>query len=295
VRRLAAIAAGVLLSLATVAAQTLSLRDFTARTAAAITAKDAGAQVVQVEDGALRVESREWSGTLFLTKSYDEYRAHPAEAATVIDAFVRLHLDTVASATGATPETRAGWPDVSHWLPALRTRAWLTASEARLSAAGVPRDTSLGLVVPLNDALVSVLVEDRPDSTRVLGPADVARAGLSVDAARRTALDNLRTLRPRMPLEGRNGRFRVAGTRGFEASLALDEAYLRGQALGLHGDPVVAMPSADLIFITDTSSPDALLGLRAVVARLFAEAGASGLSAELFVWRRGQLEILPVP
>ena len=98
-----------------------------------------------------------------------------------------------------------------------------------------------------------------------------------------------------MALEGKNGRFRVAGDRRFEASLALDEAWLRGTPLGLQGDPVVAMPSISTIFITDTSNPTALLSLRGVVSRLFAEAGASALSSELFVWRHGQLEILPVP
>jgi hypothetical protein len=55
------------------------------------------------------------------------------------------------------------------------------------------------------------------------------------------------------------------------------------------------MTSTTMIFITDASNAAALMILRAVVSRLHGEAGAAALSAELFVWRHGQLEILPAP
>ena len=185
--------------------------------------------------------------------------------------------------------------DPATWLPAVRTRAWLATSEDRLKQAGVPRDKGLGVVTPLNDALVWLVAEDRPDDTRFITVDEITAAGLSPDQAKQKALENLHRVRPRMALEGRNGRFRVIGDRTFEASLALDEAWLRDKTLGLQGDPVVAMPSTTMLFITDASNPAALMSLRGVVSRLYAEAGGSALSAELFVWRHGQLEILPVP
>jgi hypothetical protein len=195
-----------------------------------------------------------------------------------------------------TPEPPAASAiDPAKWLPAVRTRAWLATSEARLRAAGVPGDKGLGVVTPLNDALIWLIAEDRRDDTRFVTADEIRAAGLSPDQAKQKALENLRRIRPQMALEGKNGRFRVVGDRTFEASLALDEAWLRDATLGLQGDPVVAMPSTTMIFITDASNAAALMSLRAVVSRLHGEAGAAALSAELFVWRHGQLEILPAP
>jgi hypothetical protein len=217
-----------------------------------------------------------------------------ASALVAVGLAAAAHAQTPASSK--TPaKTAVSSIDPGKWLPAVRTRAWLTTSEERLKQAGVPRDKGLGVVTPLNDALVWLVAEDRPDDTRFVTVDEIEAAGLTPDQAKQKALENLRRVRPQMAVEGKNGRFRVVGERTFEASLALDEAWLRDKALDLHGDPVVAMPSTTMIFITDATNAAALMSLRSVVSRLYAEAGSSALSTELFVWRHGQLEILPVP
>jgi uncharacterized protein YtpQ (UPF0354 family) len=150
----------------------------------------------------------------------------------------------------------------------------------------------MGLAVPLNSLLVLLLLEDRGSSVRYLAESDLRALGLSPEAARGVALENLRLLRDSMLVESRDGRYRVPGRQEYESSLALDEAWLKGPRFGLRGDPVVGIPSRGAIFITDRRSTESLGTLRGIVAQMHAEAGGSALSPALFVWHQGALQPL---
>ena len=268
----------------------MTLHEFSVKVAEAIRLRDPNSKVELADDGVLRVETTGWTGTLFLTKHYAAYRRDPAALAEVLDGIVRSHLETIKS-SGAVGSAGVA----ARMLPVLRSREWYETSQERLRRTGVDPDKALGSAVALNSALVLLIVEDRSETVRYLSAADVKSVGLSIEEARRRALENLRRLRPKIKIEGRDGRYRVVGDLQYESSLALDEAFLRGDELRLDGDPVIAVPSPGALFVTGARNRAGVESLRAVVQKLYTEAGPVGISPALFVWRQGQLHVLAAP
>ena len=92
-------------------------------------------------------------------------------------------------------------------------------------------------------------------------PGDVAGLAPDADALMKLASENLVRSLPRIHIRGEDDRFMIIAGGDYECSLALVPGLWDAIAPLLEGEPVVAMPSRDLCFIT-VDDPEAIAGLR---------------------------------
>ncbi|MEW2358719.1 DUF1444 family protein [Spirillospora sp. NPDC029432] len=143
--------------------------------------------------------------------------------------------------------------------------------------------------------------------------------GIAPEELRRTAVINLRNLRPDLRMswypDARAVTVSLGGAEpsrggGLEAGLLLDEGFLEKVAQDVEGDLVVAAPARDVFVASGTGHPDGIGKLRWAVERVWSEerpedeAGGDGepawdvpagqlLTRDLLVWREGQWSVLP--
>lgn len=176
------------------------------------------------------------------------------------------------------------------FLPVLKSAAWLRTAQAQLDQVDAPQEQR-SLAVAFGAHLVLTYVEDLPDSMSFVAPARLQREGLSLEALHAAALDNLAAKLPDLRVQGGNGRYGIRLDGCYDASMILLFDAWRGR-LELRGEPVFAIAARDDLLVCGSEDAEAIASLRDMAAQI-AETAPYGLSAELFVWRDGQLEVLP--
>ena len=121
----------------------------------------------------------------------------------------------------------------------------------------VPRDGLLLdtlLTRPLGDWLHVLLVEDLPDRTRFVQPADLQRAGLTLEQAWSTAHDNL-GVSAHEDVQPIDGGVRVRGHGGYASSLYLLEPWRHAIADRVHGELLAFAPDVDELVVVGSEHP----------------------------------------
>ena len=219
---------------------------------------------------------------------------HPAgeadEAAVLIQGFV----DQVGSAAASMMAAELGGAerDADRLLPTLRP-----AEYAATIAAGADPDTPAGklpFALPFGRTGLSLMIyEDLPASIRMCCGEDLAELELDADAAVARALANFRRDHSELRVEGGDDLFLLTAGPGLQPALLLvDPIWEQIAAQGLvTGDPVVALPTRELLLLTGTGHPDQVSRLREI-AYAEASTGSHAITADLLTRRDGQWSIL---
>ena len=139
-----------------------------------------------------------------------------------------------------------------------------------------------------NGLLVAYLV-DQGTIFDYLQNRDLIAAGLDEEKLHKTAIDNLYSLAERhMRVESCGPAFTLFMEGNFEASvLLLDRVWDISLASYVKGGFVAAVPTRDVLAFADSSSPDAVAELRAIICRVHSGGADHPLANSLYRRRNG--------
>jgi uncharacterized protein YtpQ (UPF0354 family) len=175
--------------------------------------------------------------------------------------------------------------DRSRIVPVVKPAAWL---EAATRETGGPGSGRMPVVEPLGPELCVTYAEDRPSSVRILDETQVKALGLDRGALRTLAAANLATVVPRFEVRGGDGVYLVEADGVYASSLVFWQGLWNGR-LAVKGDPVVSIPSREVLLVTGSDDPAGLARVREAAARLRAQSSFP-LARGLLVRRAGGLE-----
>ncbi len=205
------------------------------------------------------------SKTIYLQSIFGRCRDMPPSAQ------VRLVQRFVRGALVAPREINGVQDLADDVVPLIRSRAEVALHRLVAEAAGAERPQEMDLAsTPFVGNLVVTLGINRADTIQRLSLADLERAGMTVDSLLPRARANLRRLYPACgfaPFSASGsapGLFYATEAETYQASMLL---YPRGQVLQMpqvDGQPVLMVPTRDMMFLTgsdNTRGLDALLDL----------------------------------
>lgn len=233
----------------------------------------------------LSVERGDDSFTLFLDNAYTSYRTDPGRLQAVIDDYVAGILE--ADRGGTT------FIDVSRIVPVIKGPAFLDAFAQSAEHGG--GTAQLPAFDRYNDDLIILYAEDAPRSLRFLFEEHLAEAGVSREARLGLAIENLHALLPDLETF-ENQRIHGLVVDGiYESSLLLfdelwgDAGWTR-RTLGLSGEPIVAVPTRNLLLVVDSDDPASVALLREIAVSMFVQEPYP-VAGRLFVYRNGRFEV----
>lgn len=232
----------------------------------------------------LSVERDGESVTVFLDNAYTSYRADPGQLQAIIDDYVSGLLDT--------DRGEAGFVDASRIVPVIKGPAFL---DGLVQSQGGDRTTvELPVFERYNDDLIILYAEDAPRSLRYLYEEHLVQAEVSRDVRLELAVDNLRALLPDLGTYENQRIHGIVADGIYESSLLLfdelwgDTGWTR-RALGLTGEPVVAVPTRNLLLVVDSDDPASVALLREIAVSMFVQEPYP-VAGRLFVYRNGRFE-----
>ena len=156
-------------------------------------------------------------------------------------------------------------------LPVVRDRRYLDMAilMAKVSATKAKVEVPVFPFRALAGELVVTLGLDTPTATSVVAATELESWDVSFDAAYEIALENLRARTHGSMEEARPGLYVSRWDDGYDASrLLLPELF---GSLKLRGDPVVSVPSRNLLVVAGSEDPEALAALADVTAKVLGE------------------------
>jgi uncharacterized protein YtpQ (UPF0354 family) len=256
----------------------LSPEAFTKEYVSLLRAALPGHQIEIIKPLEVRVRDAEGgTSSAFLDNAYNQYNADPDARQEILERHAASIAETLRNSAPLAPE---------NIVPIIKDRAWLNetraAAQQAAGAAPVPRQ----VVEDINDELVIVYAEDTPLNIRYFDLDALAKAGVDRQKLRAQAVANLRRVLP--TIEYHRGELFTMLTAGgnYEASLLLMDDIWTGDQLKVDGEPVIAVPSRDVLLVTGTRNAAGIAKLREI-AREVASEGTYTLTRELFVYRKG--------
>lgn len=214
--------------------------------------------------------------TLFLDNAYKEYLQSPESLQEVVTRYVASLLE--ASELGAV--------DRAQIVPVIKDTAWIAESIAAVKERG--GEGPAGYVSePYNAQLTILYAEDRPKQIRYLSPANLQELGLTAAELRPLAVENLRRLLPEIELHRSPTVTMITAGGSYEASLLLLDEVWSDEIVPVQGEPVIAIPTRDLLLLTGTQTPGGLARLREIASKSVANSSYR-LTDALFVRRDGR-------
>ncbi len=193
--------------------------------------------------------------TLFLDNAYKEYFQSPERFQEVVTRYV-----------ASLPEaSELAAVDRAQIVPVIKDNAWITESIAAVKERG--GEGPAGYVTePYNAQLTILYAEDRPKQIRYLTPANLQELGLTAAELRPLAVENLRRLLPEIELHRSPTVTMITAGGSYEASLLLLDEVWSGKIVPVEGEPVVAIPTRDLLLLTGTKTPGGVARLREIAS-----------------------------
>ncbi len=214
--------------------------------------------------------------TLFLDNAYEEYLRSPEGLQEVVTRYVASLLEA--------SELRA--VERAQIVPVIKDNAWIAESIAAVKERGGEGPAAY-VTESYNAQLTILYAEDRPNQIRYLIPQNLEELGLTAAELRPLAVENLRRLLPEIELHRSSSVTRITAGGSYEASLLLLDEVWNGKIVPVEGEPVVAIPTRDLLLLTGTETPGGLAQLREIASKSMA--GSSyRLTDTLFVRRDGR-------
>jgi uncharacterized protein YtpQ (UPF0354 family) len=214
--------------------------------------------------------------TLFLDNAYKEYLQSPERFQEIVTRYV-----------ASLPEaSELAAVDRAQIVPVIKDDAWIAESIAAVKERGGKGPAGY-VTEPYNAQLTILYAEDRPKQIRYLTPANLQELGLTAAELRPLAVENLRRLLPEIELHRSPTVTMITAGGSYEASLLLLDEVWSGKIVPVEGDPVVAIPTRDLLLLTGTKTPGGVARLREIASKSVADSSYR-LTDTLFVRRDGR-------
>jgi uncharacterized protein YtpQ (UPF0354 family) len=259
----------------------LSSAGFTEACVASLRQAEPGATVVVENDlELLLISERGDTAALFLNNAYATYLQEPAALDELIHNYSLGWIESVDPGIDSV--------DRSMIVPVVKDRLWMEDMEQSLLSKG-KKDPPDYIYEDLNDELVIVYAQDSPTSISYLTPDQLEASGIQRSELRVLACANLKRLLPPIERSGKDGFYLYTAGGSYETSLLLLDSIWQADAPSVHGHPVVAIPSRDLLFLTGSEDARGLERMKHWVSESSAEA-VYPISQDLFVLRNGHFE-----
>ena len=227
--------------------------------------------------GDLRLTIKEPDGlvrSIQLGNSYSEYKLDPRRFDDLVENWAAIFRQPTNKAAGGLERTRI--------VPVIKDRQWLDELHNTLKARGTPQQH---LAERYNNELVIVYAQDDPNRMRYLTIQE--DLGLSREALRALAIDNLKRLLPKIEILVYGDVMLVTAGGDYEASLLLIDEIWSGGKVKVDGDIVVAIPARDTLLVTGSRNRAGLKRMRELTAKAMAK-GPYELTDTLFRYRDGR-------
>lgn len=215
--------------------------------------------------------------TTFLDNGYKEYSVSPQNKEQIIKKYVAALLE---------PRAQSEKIDPSRITPVIKDREWIAEIKAEMKARGA-KEIPENVYEDLNQELVIVYAEDSPKNLRYLAPKDLGQVNLKPSDLKALAIQNLKSIIPKIEVHGGNGVYMVTAGGDYEASLLLFEGLWDGVQIKVDGDYVVAIPSRDMLLITGSNSKEGIKKITELAIKTVAEAPYR-LTSDLFIRKDGK-------
>lgn len=254
--------------------------EFTREAAALIQGKRPDVKVEIQEDLEIRIAD---GFRCFLGNAYDLYRANPSAGKRIIGDVIAAGLEAME---------RSGLKiRKDQIVPVIKDRNWLEESRQAMVMRG-QQDVPLPVHEGYNEELVICYAEDSEKGIRYLQDKDVEEARIAPGELRALAVSNLKRLLADVKAQGGEGLYMFTADGTYESSLILfDELWADGR-LEVRGEIVIAVPSRELLLVTGTGNEEGMARSREVAEEVHREGAPYRLSKSLFVYRRGEFEVL---
>ncbi|CAN5878403.1 hypothetical protein BH11VER1_BH11VER1_20500 [soil metagenome] len=257
--------------------QVLSPSDYTKEYAATLLLKNPNLKVTIKGEMELAVfDENGKEVTAFLDNGYKEYVATPKDKELIIGKYIAAFIE---------PRAQSAEIDTSRITPVIKDREWIAEIRAGMKERGA-KDIPENVYEDLNHELVIVYAEDSPKNLRYLTPKDLESVNLKPSELRSLAVKNLKSIVPKIEVQGGNGIYMVTAGGDYEASLILFEALWDGIQIKVDGDYVIAIPSRDMLLITGSNNKEGIRRIRDLAIKTVAEAPYR-LTSDLFVRKNG--------
>jgi uncharacterized protein YtpQ (UPF0354 family) len=258
--------------------KTLTPAQFTSELVDAITLTSPSTKVIVKSDLELELTaSGGTSFTAFLDNAYNEYLQDPKEVKDVIQRYTHSFLE---------PRDEAAKVDRARIVPIIKSRQWLIEIAQSMKDRGASEPVE-NVSESFNDELIVVYAEDSPKNIRYLTPQDLDEIGLTRAELRELAVNNLRTILPKIEIHKGPLISMVTAGGDYEACLLLLDDLWTSGTFKVDGDIVVAVPSRDLLLLTGSGTSGGIAKLRGVATEAV-ESASYGLTDALFVYRDGR-------
>ena len=258
-----------------ICAEMLTPKAFTEEFARALTRARPSANVSVVGD--LRLTIKEPDGlvrSIQLGNAYSEYKLDPKRFDDLVEKLATIFWQPADKAAAGLDRTRI--------VPVIKDRQWLDELHNTLKARGTPQQH---LAERYNNELVIVYAQDDPNRMRYLTTDE--DLGLSREALRALAIDNLKRLLPKIEILVYDEIMLVSAGGDYEASLLLIDEIWTGGQIKVDGDIVVAIPARDTLLVTGSRNRAGLKRMRELTAKAMAQ-GPYELTDTLFRYRDGR-------
>ena len=226
--------------------------------------------------GELRLTIKETDGlvrNIQLNNAYNEYKLDPQRFGDLVQTFTAMFSQRASKEAGL---------DRKRIVPVIKDRQWLDELHNTLKAKGVAQQH---LADRFNNELVIVYAQDDPERMRYLTIQE--DFGLSREALRTLAIENLKRLLPKIEMRRIGGVGLMSAGGNYEASLLLIDDIWSGGQVKVDGDIVVAIPTRDALLVTGSRDRNGLKLVREMTAKFMAQ-GPYELTDTLFRYRDGR-------
>lgn len=232
----------------------------------------------------LSVEREGEEFTVFLDNAYATYRANPERLQEVVEGHISGILESGVQ--------RPAPLDASRVVPVIKGPGFLDIFIERGGSDG--EAAQLPAYDQYNDNLIILYAEDEPLSVRYLYDQELTESGISRDSRLPLAVRNLRALLPNLETYSSGGIVGIGADGTYESSLLLfDELWtgdgLQRFGLRLAGEPVVAVPTRNLLLVVDSRDSAGVELLRQLATQMFA-AEPYPVSNQVFLYRNGRFQ-----
>lgn len=248
----------------------LNEESFTALCAKAAQAFQPKARISTLAPLSLRVERE---GSELLLHLDNAWRASPEERPEAVAKQLRMMESSLQMMKKQGPAGR-----LEDIVPLIRSAGY---ARAQGGAAGLSEQLAGEVWVVYAYNLPEMFVPVRTE--------DLAKWKLSKAQLRARAVENLQRQLPPLERQGGDGRWMFVAGGNFEASLLMVDSVWKDMAPDIQGDPVVAVPARELLFVTGSRDTKGLETIRAIATDAFSKVEYP-ISPRLLIRRGGTWE-----
>lgn len=257
----------------------LTPQEFTAEFVQALHSGSPAIEVRTLEDLRLQIKSANGlESTAYLDNAYNAYRKDPASKAVVLQHYVAGVIETMNHGSAKVDPARI--------VPVVKDRAWIEETTKAVLAQGAAKAPEYYFET-LNDELVVIYGEDRPENVAYLSTATIAELKIDQAELRRLACANLQRILPPIRRIPAGGVISIEGAESYQSSLLLLDSLWTDGRLGVRGEIVVGVPSRSVLLVAGSQDPAGLARLRENVDEVY-RADTYRLTRKLFVYRDGR-------